>query len=174
VSCHTGSDTVTASLPLKEGNGSGRVDEDAAAALLLSVIEYACGNSPEGKLEGSKFAGEEGDRVGIWRVHGGDPVMALLEGRVRTVEFSGKSGERNVVVDAPRRNCVVMPGSFNPLHDGHRCVINFNGYDTSGRYAEGCQGMRSVYRVNVFAVLPDILDLRLVCACTGSLQEKGQ
>ena len=48
-----------------------------------------------------------------------DPVEALLEGKVQTVEFSGG----NVVVDAPRAGRVYMAGSFNPLHDGHRGML---------------------------------------------------
>lgn len=48
-----------------------------------------------------------------------DPVKALLEGKVQTVEFSNG----NVVVDAPRSGRVYMAGSFNPLHDGHRGML---------------------------------------------------
>lgn len=48
-----------------------------------------------------------------------DPVKALLEGKVQTVEFSNG----NVVVDAPRSSRVYMAGSFNPLHDGHRGML---------------------------------------------------
>lgn len=44
--------------------------------------------------------------------------MELLEGRVRSVEYSGGQ----VIVDAPRRGRVYLPGSFNPLHEGHRCA----------------------------------------------------
>ena len=46
----------------------------------------------------------------------GEPLQALLDGTVRSVEFAGGQ----VVVDAPRRGRVYLPGSFNPLHDGHR------------------------------------------------------
>lgn len=48
-----------------------------------------------------------------------DPIKALLEGKVRTVEFSNG----NVIVDAPRSGRVYMAGSFNPLHDGHRGML---------------------------------------------------
>lgn len=46
-----------------------------------------------------------------------EPLQALLDGKVQTVEYAGG----RVVVDAPRRRRVYLPGSFNPLHDGHRC-----------------------------------------------------
>lgn len=45
-----------------------------------------------------------------------EPLQELLEGRVRSVEYSGGQ----VIVDAPRRGRVYLPGSFNPLHDGHK------------------------------------------------------
>ena len=48
-----------------------------------------------------------------------DPLKALLEGKVQTVEFSNG----NVVIDAPRSGRVYMAGSFNPLHDGHRGML---------------------------------------------------
>lgn len=48
----------------------------------------------------------------------GEPLQELLEGRVRSVEFSGGQ----VIVDAPRRGRVYLPGSFNPVHEGHKCV----------------------------------------------------
>lgn len=50
-----------------------------------------------------------------------EPLQALLDGQLRTVEFAGGQ----VVVDAPRRRRVYLPGSFNPLHDGHRWTLFF-------------------------------------------------
>ncbi len=47
-----------------------------------------------------------------------EPLQELLEGRVRSVEYSGGQ----VIVDAPRRGRVYLPGSFNPLHEGHKCA----------------------------------------------------
>ena len=46
----------------------------------------------------------------------GDPLELLQAGSIRSVEYSGG----RVVVDAPRPGRVYLPGSFNPLHDGHR------------------------------------------------------
>ena len=46
----------------------------------------------------------------------GDPLQALLAARARVIEFSGG----RVFVDAPRAGRLYLPGSFNPLHDGHR------------------------------------------------------
>ncbi len=61
---------------------------------------------------------EEGDSV-CWQETedaAPEPLQALLDGKLRAVEFAGGQ----VVVDAPRRRRVYLPGSFNPLHDGHR------------------------------------------------------
>ena len=48
----------------------------------------------------------------------GDPLQLLLENKVQSVEFSGGQ----VIVDAARAGRIYLPGSFNPLHDGHKCV----------------------------------------------------
>jgi hypothetical protein len=51
-----------------------------------------------------------------------EPLQALLDGTVRSMEFSGGQ----IIVDAPRRGRVYLPGSFNPLHDGHRCGLTWD------------------------------------------------
>jgi hypothetical protein len=45
-------------------------------------------------------------------------LEGLLQGSIRSVEFAGGL----ITVNAPRRDRVYLPGSFNPLHDGHKCV----------------------------------------------------
>ena len=45
-----------------------------------------------------------------------DPLDELLKGNIDSVEYSGGQ----IICNAPRRNRVYLPGSFNPLHDGHR------------------------------------------------------
>lgn len=45
-----------------------------------------------------------------------EPLQDLLDGRIRSVEYSGGQ----IIVDAPRRGRVYLPGSFNPLHEGHK------------------------------------------------------
>ncbi len=46
-------------------------------------------------------------------------IRSLLAGAVGTVEFSGGL----VFLDAPRRNRLYLPGSFNPLHEGHKGML---------------------------------------------------
>lgn len=63
-----------------------------------------------------------------------EPLQALLSGAVRCVEYSGG----NVYVDAPRgRNRVYLPGSFNPLHEGHRAMLDA-AVGLAGPDAQGC------------------------------------
>lgn len=46
-------------------------------------------------------------------------VKKILTGEAKTVEFSGGC----IYLDAPRPNRIYLPGSFNPLHDGHRELL---------------------------------------------------
>lgn len=47
-------------------------------------------------------------------------LQRLLDGQIACVEYA--NGQ--VLVDAPRRNRVLLPGSFNPLHDGHKQLLH--------------------------------------------------
>ena len=52
----------------------------------------------------------------------GDPLEYLASGECDVVEYT--RGACTAVGVAPRsNNCVVLPGSFNPLHDGHRGML---------------------------------------------------
>jgi hypothetical protein len=66
-----------------------------------------------------------------------DPLQELLAGQVRCVEYSGG----RVFVDAPRCSAgsgrVYLPGSFNPLHEGHKAMLAA-AVQLAGPGAEGC------------------------------------
>ena len=54
----------------------------------------------------------------------GDPLEYLISGDGDVVEFDASSGVCTAVGVAPQPNqAVVLPGSFNPLHDGHRSML---------------------------------------------------
>lgn len=61
-------------------------------------------------------------------------LEGLLQGSIRSVEFAGGL----ITVNAPRRDRVYLPGSFNPLHDGHKnllaAAVNCSGEDKEGCY----------------------------------------
>lgn len=59
------------------------------------------------------------DVIHVWDTFSGDPIDQLLEGNIRSVEYS--SG--HVYVDAPRAGLVLLPGSFNPVHVGHKQLL---------------------------------------------------
>eukprot|EP00878_Enallax_costatus_P037938 GHUV01043046.1.p1 GENE.GHUV01043046.1~~GHUV01043046.1.p1 ORF type:complete len:256 (+),score=113.07 GHUV01043046.1:93-860(+) len=49
-----------------------------------------------------------------------EPLQDLIDGKVQCVEYSGG----HVFVDAPRSaGKVYLPGSFNPLHEGHQGML---------------------------------------------------
>ena len=53
----------------------------------------------------------------------GDPLEYLISGDGDVVEFDASSGVCTVVGVAPGRTRRWSPGSFNPLHDGHRSML---------------------------------------------------
>lgn len=121
-----GSTMISYSLILEKGR-RGRLEEDIIASnLALDGIAMAMGvldniESPEK---------ESGDVLCITSeslIHGNneedvvdDCIQHLIDGFVDTVEFSGGS----VFLDAPRPNRMYLPGSFNPLHEGHKKLLH--------------------------------------------------
>lgn len=49
-----------------------------------------------------------------------DPIHELINGRISMVEFS----RGQIYADAPRSKRVYLSGSFNPVHDGHRTLLD--------------------------------------------------
>ncbi|CAG9462522.1 unnamed protein product [Pedinophyceae sp. YPF-701] len=91
-----------------------RVGEDAAVSVqLLSMVADAC-NTPAAVAPGPGAEILDAEETTM-----SDPIAALLSGGVSTVELSGGQ----VYVDAPREGLVLLPGSFNPLHQGHEELL---------------------------------------------------
>ncbi|KAG1653958.1 hypothetical protein FOA52_008979 [Chlamydomonas sp. UWO 241] len=103
------------------------VTGEDAAALTLPLIEAAEGPS-------SSTSGLVDVLVDTSRPGEADPIDALLAGRASCVEFSPGGV---VLVDAPREGKVVLPGSFHPLHEGHRQLLS-TAVARVGGGAEGC------------------------------------
>ncbi len=112
--CHvaywTGSASAVYSLTFVKGLRD-RAGEDAVASrLTLNAFAEAAGvptSLPLGL--------DERERVDVERTAYDDPVKALAAGHVDHALVSAG----NASADAPVRGAV-LPGSFNPLHDGHR------------------------------------------------------
>jgi hypothetical protein len=67
----------------------------------------------------SGAAGHGGECAGAGPVDGGMLLLdRLLEGTVRTVLVEGGSGRMTAQFNLD--GCGVLPGSFDPLHEGHR------------------------------------------------------
>lgn len=128
VSIHTGATTRTYTLMFAKGV-RGRLGEDTLASrLVLDAVAAAMG-AAEVTVE-TKFAAEgllgPGDSLEATplvptpdRAH---LIRDMLNGKYKTLEFSGSGGM--AVVDAPRPRRVYLPGSFNPLHQGHVELLN--------------------------------------------------
>lgn len=98
-------------------------DGSALALLVAQVLAQACGVDAAGMqlplAADAPQPGGGGDEVATQALPAPEPLAELLAGRVRCVEFSGG----RVFVDAPRGGRLYLPGSFNPLHDGHTALL---------------------------------------------------
>ena len=112
--CHvaywTGSGSTVFSLRFEKGLRD-RAGEDAVASrLVLNAFAEAAGVP-----SGLELGLDERERVVVERAAYGDAVGALAAGHVDAALVAGGHAE----ADAPVSGAV-LPGSFNPLHDGHR------------------------------------------------------
>eukprot|EP00887_Chlorella_sp_A99_P007845 scaffold20.g7845.t1 len=129
------SGTRTYAVRLAKGARSRQQEDGVASRLLLRAVADATGvggGALDLGLLPAAAAAAAADRGADGSAHvleelavetqAFDPSTALqdlINGRVSTVEFSGG----NVYVDAPRKGRIYLPGSFNPLHDGHRELL---------------------------------------------------
>eukprot|EP00892_Ulva_mutabilis_P012424 jgi/Ulvmu1/9554/UM053_0043.1 len=125
IACHTGTTTATYDITLEKNARSRAEEETVCSSAVLSVAAFHCGVSEDQIPVWPCFQNlTASDRVERGTVGDMDPVQALLDGKVRCVEYSGPPGDRQVVVDAPRSKALILPGSFNPLHDGHWTLLD--------------------------------------------------
>jgi nicotinic acid mononucleotide adenylyltransferase len=103
---------VRAGLLFDKGILSRLEQDQEASTLVIGEIATGCGLVDTDELKDSCII-----ESGCLNVR--DAVDRLLKGSAQTVEFSGG----HVFTDAPRRNRLYLPGSFNPLHDGHKQLL---------------------------------------------------
>lgn len=124
IACHTGTSTAIYNITLEKNARSRAAEEAVCSAAVLSIAAFHCGVAPAEIPDWPSLPGTTAiDSVQRSTEDLGDPVQALLHGRVQCVEISGPPGDRTAVVDAPRAGACILPGSFNPLHDGHKCDL---------------------------------------------------
>lgn len=106
VAVQTAARTVTWSLDLLKDRRSRPEEEQLASRLLLNAVAEAC--NVEHRLALDLI---EGERVEHSETTAPLPWRSLLLGKV---EFAGQGGTANAAI---------FPGEFNPLHAGHRRMI---------------------------------------------------
>jgi hypothetical protein len=104
--------THVAELVLEKDARSRGDEEILAAALLLDLVGEACGTGGGGSLAGLR-PGEEVRRDAVVA----PPAWRELLAGSRTVTCGTPGG-----CAAPAAGGLVFPGSFDPLHDGHRLM----------------------------------------------------
>ncbi len=112
--CHIGvwdGETVAVhSLELRKGLRDRAAEEDIVSRLLIRALMAACGLDVDIPLDLA-----EGEVVTVTREAIGDPLARLLEGSVGKLTCYSPDV---FVADEPLRGAI-LPGSFNPLHEGH-------------------------------------------------------
>jgi hypothetical protein len=123
VATATADGTATYSLTLTKGARDREGEEAVLAAVLLNALAEAFGVAA--RLPVPLLPGEE---VVTEREPAGDPLSRFLRGEVPTVcaEIDGR-----LSLNAPPP-AVLVPGAFNPVHEGHRRMA-----ETAARRAGG-------------------------------------
>lgn len=105
--------TTVASVVLEKGARSRGDEEELAAALLLECLASV----PRGSVSAALLQGRlrPGEKVTVERTAAPEPWQALLAGSRDAVRATGSDA-------APTGAQLIFPGSFDPLHDGHRLM----------------------------------------------------
>ncbi len=113
--CHVGicsaEGSQTYSLTLEKGLRDREGEEQVVSRLILRALAEASGVHESADLELSAAEAVQESKVSYR-----DPLEALLAGHVRTAAYLADG----TWVPDPYHTGGILPGSFNPLHDGHR------------------------------------------------------
>ena len=137
--------TTTYSLRFHKGLRDRDGEEQVASRLIVSALAAASGLQPDVDLGLT-----EGDDLEVARTARPGPLEQLLSGEAEWVTFRpgghGKAPQMEVEGAAPR---ALLPGSFSPLHSGHRGLA---------RAAEEALGERPAFEISVVNVDKPPLD----------------
>jgi len=130
VAVQTLRETALATLDLERGSRSREEEESVAAALVVDRLAVAAGGTAEMPRTSRLLRG--GEQVMVERVvaePGWAEVLAGTLGRVRLAgPATGATGATGTGDDAAAE--AIFPGSFDPLHDGHRAMARIAGQIT--------------------------------------------
>lgn len=120
----TGASQKVFQLAFAKGQADRLEQEEMLSRFVLDEIARQCGRSSSLTLPTWIEPSSES-----WELH--DPIDLLLRGLVEVVEVAV---DGRVSVDVERRQRLLYPGSFNPLHEGH-CQLAVAASHLSGREA---------------------------------------
>jgi hypothetical protein len=141
--------TTTYSLRFHKGLRDRDGEEQVASRLIVSALAAASGLQPDVDL-GLDLGLTEGDDLEVVRTARPGPLEQLLSGEAEWVTFRpgghGQAPRMEVEGAAPR---ALLPGSFSPLHSGHRGLA---------LAAEEALGERPAFEISVVNVDKPPLD----------------
>lgn len=119
--------TLWASVELSKGARDRPAEEAIAAAILFAAIR-ACPWRRDAAAAGARVAAGEGlgllpeERLAIESVEASEGLRSLLADRRRVLDAAAlrPGASADAILRQPSPGRVVFPGSFDPLHDGHR------------------------------------------------------
>ena len=153
----TGLHKFAVTLTMSKNYDRTRKDQDELASLLVIEAVYSMVSQSSLKrralnlpaedakpwilVDQSMLPLEQGDDlehsdVNFLAESGEEAIQCLLDGKVNCIEFA----KGHVLGNAPRSKRVYLPGSFNPLHDGHRDLLSI---------AESKTGMEGAFELSV-------------------------
>lgn len=118
VAVQTAAETRSLSVEFMKDARSRRAEERLAADVILNAV--ACAAGVADRIAPTWLPGEDIREVGV--VAANDWRELLAGGRL--VTFAGRAGDES---DERRVGRIVMPGAFNPRHDGHRRMAEIAG-----------------------------------------------
>lgn len=118
---YNGTQQRSFALVLAKNTRSRWGEDTVVSKVLVKAVAESMGLSTQVLELGlvSEGSGADSFQVDTKAIEIDDILRDMLNGRVNTVEFSGG----NVYVDSPRPGRIYLPGSFNPLHDGHKEML---------------------------------------------------
>jgi hypothetical protein len=99
-------------LVLDKGKRDRDGEEEVVSRLVLHALAHACGIEPQLPLGLTPV-----EHPKVQQMAHANPVRSLLNGDSETVMVHS---DGRISLDSPRQGGALLPGSFNPLHQGHQ------------------------------------------------------